>query len=72
MLQTLDISNYEFCYIKQSKFEISKGYIICRYVGIRKLDSIPLTFKKHFSFTLLLNFNDFNDIPVSNKIDRFC
>ena len=28
MLYTLDISNYDFFYIKQSKFEISKVYII--------------------------------------------
>ena len=27
-LETLDISNYEFCYIKQYKFEISKFYDI--------------------------------------------
>ena len=26
MSYTLDISNYEFCYIKSSKFEISKVY----------------------------------------------
>ena len=45
---TLDISNYKFCWIKESKFEISKDYIIRlqRHVDLNirvwGKDSIPL------------------------------
>ena len=40
--KTLDISNYDFCYIKQSKFERSKFYIIWLILDIYVLENLDL------------------------------
>ena len=53
MSETLDISNYEFCWIKKFKLDISKvSPPGCKGIGIQKLEFVA---KTQFLFAILDN-----------------